>query len=216
MARKRRVIPRKLKTLRSIRKDQYVVFRSAKSGKITKYRKGRNYIVEVRNKKSKRVQGYLNSIKKKGKKRNVVPRKFTKSQISLKTRKRVQRVREIGSNSFSITLLERFIPQFRHNGRRQIQTAVDQIKNHGDTLIGLTVSVNDGSYFNSEFKLYTDGDDNFDFLAQEFAILSLNLLRSEGLRTSPKKYDPENRSENLRSRKMRYRIARITIKYGVI
>jgi hypothetical protein len=216
LARKKRVTPRKFKTVRSIKKDQYVVFRSARSGKIVKYRKNRKYIVEVRSKKSKKVQGYLNTVKKKGKKRSVIPRKFTKSQISLKTRKRVQRVREIGSNSFTITMLERFIPQFRHNGRRQIETAVDQIHNHGDTLIGLSVAVSDGSYFNSEFKLYTDDDANFDFLAQEFAILSLNLLRSEGLRTSPKMYDPENRTERIKQRKMRYRKAVITIKYGAI
>lgn len=202
---------KKYRRLKTVSDENYLIFRSPKTGKVTKWRSGRKYIVEVRSRKSKRVVGYLNTISGKGKKRQILPRAFTKSQLSLSSRKAVKKASVESETSFKVTFNERLIDQFRSAGRKAINKVLREIKKEGEALIGLDIKTSKkGERFTTPLKMYDESDADYDFMSQELAIIMINAIRSEAIRTSLKQHVD---SDRIKQRKMR-RSATVTIQFG--
>lgn len=202
---------KKYRRLKTVSEENYLIFRAPKSGKVTKWRSGRRFIVEVRSRKTKKVVGYLNTISGRGKKRKIIPRAFTKSQLSLSSRKSVRQAKVESDISFKVSFNERLIDQFKSNGRKAVNKVLREIKSNDDILLGLKIQTSKkGEYFTTPYKMYSTDDADFDFMAQELAIITINALRSEAIRTSLKQYVD---SERIKERRMR-RTATITLQFG--
>lgn len=202
---------KKYRRLKTVSDDQYLVFRAPQSGKLTKWRSDRRFIVEVRSRKTKKIVGYLNTIKGKGKKREILPRKFTKSQLSLSSRKKVKAPAITDETSFKVRFNERLIDQFKSNGRRSIRKILSEIKMNDEVLVGMHITTSKkGEKFITPLKMYSKRDADFDFMAQELAIIMINTIRSEAIRTSLKQHVD---SDRIKERKMR-RGATVKIQFG--
>lgn len=207
------------KTIRHISETQYVTYRSVRSGKQVKYRRGIRLIAEVRSKKSKKVVGYLNKFtkptKKNGRQTVIIPRKFGRTEISLKTRKEVENVSTRSVNSFDIAFNRRIIDQVGEQ-RDIIGKIQKEIRLNDEVLIQVRVTFPKGTPdINDGMKMYTKKDGDYAFMVTEISIRIINLVRSEAIRTSPKKYrEKETTKAGMRKNWNYYRKAKVSINFG--
>ena len=207
MRRNKRSAPKK--TIKRITDNQYVVYRTVRSGKITKYRKDRRLIAEVRNKKSKKIVGYLNKFEGRGKKRKIKPRKITKIEKSLKTGKRKSGFIPETQNSFTIYFNKRILPQINHAGRRAVVNLIETIQIDGDTWLQIDVKTSRRNEILRTEEIYLESTD-FNLISTQIGIEIINLLRSEVIRTSLKKHvDKDSTQYNRKGRQW----ANITLRY---
>ena len=191
----KKIVRNRFKKIKKITDKQYLVFRSIKTGKITKYRKDRQFIVEVRSRKSKKLQGVLNTIAGKGKNRKVIPRKFTNLQLQLKqTRKsRKAKVIILAENSFQVNFARRIFPQYARAGRNTIQTMLDQLKMNGDLIFSQKIELTKGRVFETGTQMITDAKfSTLESLIDVMAADMINTLRENQIRTSGKKHINES------------------------
>lgn len=208
MKRKRKSTPRPVKRLstgrtvqRTIKKiDQdkhYLVYRSAKNGKITKYDKRKKLIIEVRLKKSKKVTGYLNNFSKpkKNQPRDILKRRFSRIEIGLKSRTEVTKeLKPSQTMEFRIFFRDLLLPQVK------AQVAIFRklklyIKQNGILALGLEVHTSTDFQLWDGYRTYTKADTKGDDLEKETAIRILQLLRSQAIRTSAKKFQSKERKK---------------------
>lgn len=203
---------KKYKQIKTLSDGQFVVFRQIKSGRITKFRPDRKLIAEVRNSKTKKIVGYLNTINRKNKRKpKVLPRKFTKLQLAVKTKRPSKRtLRELNSWQIKLSLRSRILDQLEKKGRDILDRVEEVIDEKGFTHLNMKVDTSRlGESFESGDKPYTKKD--IPILSKLLGIEIINLLRSEAIRTSPKKYIQDGRI-GLERESRSYVIATIQIK----
>lgn len=168
---------------------QFLIFRSPKTGKIVKYKSKVNLLVEVRSKKTKKLLGYLNDFEsqtKPGQVKQIKPRKFSKLQVALKSRREEMRQITVSDQySFEVRFNELLIDQVK--AQQQIFKPIKkEIRKIGVKTIAVEVFARNDAFFDGH-KVYTKKDTEGDYLEKEIAIRIIQLLRSEAVRTSPKK-----------------------------
>lgn len=208
MAKRSKSTPKR--TIKRITEKQYVVYRSVRTGKITKYRRDRRLIAEVRNKKSNKVVGYLNKFEGKRKKRKVVPRKITRIEKSIRTGKQRSGYIPETQNSFTIYFNERVLPQIVSNGRRAIDNLIERIEVDGDIWWQVDIQTSRKGEVIRSREIYEDSTD-YHYLATRIGIEIINQMRSLTIRTSLKKHVEEKSiAYNRKGRQWAY----ITLRYA--
>ena len=208
MSRKRKSIPRAVKRLsvpktsqRTLKKidntKHYLVYRSAKTGKVTKYDKRKKLIIEVRLKKTKKVTGYLNNFSKpkKNQPRDILKRRFTRLEIGLKSREEITKeIKASDTMDFRVYFKDLLLPQVK------AQTVIfrklkKHIRDNGILALGLEVHTSNEFQLWDGYRVYTRKDIKGDDLEKETAIRILQLLRSQAIRTSGKKFQSKERKK---------------------
>lgn len=192
---------RVFKKIKKYTDNHFLIFRSAKTGRITKYRKNRRFIVEVRSRKTKRVVGYLNDTQGRGKKRKLMPRKFTRNQLLMKQREKTTADMVLDSESqMRINFRTMLIEQIEEKGAHILEKVQDELSMNDECFLGIRVTADDGRFdLIDGYKMLVSPMNDRE-IAIDLGMRTINMLRSETFRTSPKKYI--NKKSKNRDRKM--------------
>ena len=174
-----------MRYLKRVTKNQYLKFRNKKG--YTKYRTGRQFIVEVYSKKTHKRVGVLNKKDKKTKK--LLPRRFSSFQLKFKTtqQKSRRRAKPKGEYSFDIDSKSPIIDQMKKHKRPIMALIRSRLRSRSQASVAVDVKPEGEPMIRSMETVITRGMTTNDILKILLLKNILDCLWSAKLRMSPKK-----------------------------
>ena len=185
---------------RAPQSDEYVVWRNRK-GNLTKPRGGVYLIGEIRNRKTKKIKGYLNSKNHDTGKPN--PQRFTSVQRAiLTTPKREASAIDRFKNSVAWAMYSR--KPMLEQIPKKVPTAVNrEIEENGEALVAIDIESKSGKIF--KFRTdsrYFNRKVTREEIAAMIVIDVFNALNSEMVRMSPKQKSNDKQSKRKHIKKL--------------
>lgn len=183
------------KLRRALKQDEFILFRG-RNGRVKKHRSDTLLIAEVRNRKTKKLVGYLNTLDKKSKK--PVPRRFSSMQKTIASTRRTEaparRFGELQFRVYTSRLISEQIPD------SVIERINDEIDINGEVVLTLKVSTSRDEHFTSD-GIFLERRMSKKELATLITLLIVNAAHALQIRTSPKKYQTSEKRKNRQQRR---------------
>lgn len=173
-----------LKWISSLKPEQYVLFRDRK-GKLRKNPPANlKIIVEVRDRKSKKLVGFLNRTNKKTK--EPIPARFSKQRQRYFKMKRTHptRAKVVQKSDFVLETNKTILEQIHRKARKSIMLIMAQIKIEKFCRIEVIVRTTLGERRSN--RLNFPSGSKFDEIAQIIARTIIDMMRTGEIRISPK------------------------------
>ncbi len=193
---------------RSLKTSEFVQYRDRK-GRVRKPRSDLLLFAEVRDRKTKKLKGYLNKFEK-GK---VIPRKFARKQRAVQETPILERFRRIeqpdSTLHFSIKSSSMVMDQIPRDFYNRV---MDKVRSGDKFLVEMDMTLNDGSYVTMG-SIYFANVWSYDLFVTEITKVILDGVNSLAIRISPKKVEKKSGHKVRRPGRRLTRVMHIRVQF---
>jgi len=186
---------------RTPKRTEYIVYRNRK-GKIVKPRSGQYLIAEIRNRKTKKLTGYLNTQSKESKKPN--PRRFTSIQRAILSTPKSFPILPKTPKKSDEWLIVSTRPVIEQIPKKIITRINSEVQMNGDVRVSIEIQgklvkgLTDARYLDRKLTAKE--------ASAMFGTDIFSILRDAGIRMSPKKRGDKEQNKRRHERKIKARV----------